>query len=197
MGFLDPNSRRRLPTAIRGPSLRGAGKEIGKFRLQFEKSKPMNASLTPVVIKIKHRHQSAAETVFDAWTQPALARQFLFATESGEAVDCEIDAKTAGTFKISEHRTAAATGDAPQTVEHIGHYIELTRPTRLVFSFSVPALSSEETVVAIDLTPLSIGGCDVILTHSLGSGDAARRAELQTEKTWQRTLQLLDGVLAT
>lgn len=197
MAFLNPNSRRRLPTDGRGPSLRGASQEIGKLKSQFQKSKPMNASLTPVVIKIKHRHQSTAETVFDAWTQPALARQFLFATEGGEAVDCEIDAKTAGTFKISERRAPAATGDAPQTVEHIGHFIELIRPTRLVFSFNVPAFSSEETVVAIDLTPLSIGGCDVILTHSLGSGVAARQAELQTEKAWQRTLQLLDGVLAT
>lgn len=157
----------------------------------------MNASLTPVVIKIKHRHPTAAESVFDAWTQPALARQFMFATEGGEAIECEIDAKTAGTFRISERRTAAATGDAAQTVEHIGHYIELIRPTRLVFSFSGPGFSSEETVVAIELTPLSTGGCDVILTHSLGSGTAAQRAELQTEKAWHRTLQLLDEVLAT
>ncbi len=159
----------------------------------------MNSPLTPVVVKIKHRHEASAESVFDAWTQAELARQFLFASDGGETTDCEIDARTAGSFKIV-HRIAASDGQTgQQTLEYVGHYIELVRPTRLVFSFSVTTDSTDstdETVVAIDLAPLSTGGCDVILSHSLGSSDAARQAEARTETSWTKTLHTLDKVLA-
>lgn len=157
----------------------------------------MNSALTPTVVKIKHRHEFPSESVFDAWTQAELARRFLFATEGGEITDCEIDAKTAGTFKITERRTAGNAEAGKQTVEHTGHYIEFVRPTRLVFSFSVPTFSSDETVVAIDFAALSTGGCDVILTHSLGSSDAARHAKARTEASWTKMLQTLDKILAS
>ena len=155
----------------------------------------MNSALTPVVVKLKHRHASSADNVFDAWTQPALASQFLFSSEDGETIDCEIEAQTPGNFKITKRLCASDGHNGEQTVEYIGHYIEAIGPTRLVFSFSVPAFSSDETVAAIDFAPLSTGGCDVMLSHSLGSSETARQAAASAEETWKKMLQSLDKVL--
>ena len=49
-------------------------------------------------------------------------------------------------------------------VEHTGEYVEIDRPRRLVFDFSVPKYSSAVSRVSIDLAPVA-GGCLLTLTH--------------------------------
>ena len=49
-------------------------------------------------------------------------------------------------------------------VEHIGTYLEIDRPRRLVFTFGVPKFSAQMTRVSIDLKPLPTG-CELTLTH--------------------------------
>jgi uncharacterized protein YndB with AHSA1/START domain len=82
-------------------------------------------------------------------------------------------------------------------VLHAGHYIEIDRPSRLVFSFSVPQYSSEETVVALHMAALSSGGCDLILSHCLGSIDTAREFRDRTEHGWETVLGNLDKALSS
>jgi uncharacterized protein YndB with AHSA1/START domain len=110
----------------------------------------------PGTIVITRRFDYPIERVFDAWLDPAKASQFLFKTPTGQLVRVEIDARVGGTFNITRRD-----GD---DVEHVGTYLEIDRPRRLVFTFGVPKFTAQMTRVSIDLKPLPTG-CELTLTH--------------------------------
>lgn len=156
----------------------------------------MSTSLEPVVVTLKQRMPASDEAVFDAWVTPDLAKKFFFTTPTGEILVYEMNAVTAGAFTITERRPNADGQPGTMDVKHVGHYIEIARPSRLVFSFSVPQFSGEETVVALDFVSLSSGECDLTLTHSLGSSDTARQYRDKTEAGWKTVLGRLEKALA-
>jgi uncharacterized protein YndB with AHSA1/START domain len=115
------------------------------------------------------RHFSAAPgVVFDAWLDPARARRFLFATDKGQIVRCDIDARVGGGFTIVDRR---AEGDA----EHVGRYVELDRPKRLVFDFTVSNFSTDSTRITVSFAPADTG-TDVTLTSDNIPDEHAERA---------------------
>ncbi|MES1978035.1 MAG: SRPBCC domain-containing protein [Pseudomonadota bacterium] len=156
----------------------------------------MSTSLEPVVVALKQRMPATDEAVFDAWVTPEMAKQFFFTTPTGEILVYEMNAVTAGAFTITERRPKPNGQPGTMDVKHVGHYIEIARPSRLVFSFSVPQFPGDETVVALDLVSLSSGECDLTLTHSLGSSDTARQVRDKTEGGWRAVLGRLEMALA-
>src|SRR5580704_13706096 len=94
-------------------------------------------------ITITRRFDFPSERVFDAWLDPARARKFLFATPTGQMVRAEIDARPGGSFNFTDRRDNV-------DVEHVGTYLEIDRPRRLVFTFGVPMFSAEFTKVTIE-----------------------------------------------
>jgi len=110
----------------------------------------------PGVIIIMRRFDFSVERVFDAWLEPAKASEFLFATTTGKMVRVEIDAHIGGSFTITRRDG--------EDVEHVGTYLEIDRPRRLVFTFGVPKFSAHMSRVSIDLNPLSTG-CELTLTN--------------------------------
>jgi uncharacterized protein YndB with AHSA1/START domain len=134
-------------------------------------------------VQVKRRFKASAEKVFDAFLDPAKAGKFLFATPDGEMVRVEIDARIGGRFNFTDRRNG-------EDVEHVGEYIELDRPRRLVFDFRVPKYSAESTRVAIDITPHE-SGCELTLTHS---GVYKEYVE-QTREGWSGILERLAAVV--
>ncbi len=110
----------------------------------------------PGTIIVTCRFDFPIERVFDAWLDPAVAREFLFATPNGTMVRFDIDARVGGLFNITRRD-----GD---DVEHIGTYLEIDRPRRIVFTFGVPKFTDHMTRVSLDLKPLPTG-CELTLTH--------------------------------
>lgn len=114
-------------------------------------------------LTVTHRYPFPPEKVFDAWLDPKLARRFLFTAPGGEIIRCDIDARPGGRFTIVDRRTDM--GDMSGDIEHVGAYLEIARPRRLVFTFAVPQFDPTETTVTVEIAPDG-DGCRLTLTHT-------------------------------
>ena len=138
-----------------------------------------------VTVVVRRRYEASAERVFDAWLDPKLARRFAFATPTGEMIRAEVDPRVGGRFTFVDRRPDM--GD----VEHVGEYLEIARPSRLVFSFGVPQFDPAMTKVTIEITPAG-SGCELVLTHE---GVLEAYAE-GTPKGWEMILDGLEQAIA-
>jgi len=138
----------------------------------------MMAGESLVTLRVTRRFTATPERVFDAWLDPNTAGKWLFATPTGVMVRVEIDARSGGKF-VFVRRDG-------EDVEHVGEYLEIDRPRRLVFTFAVPKYSSVVTRVAIDIAPTETG-CELTLTHDGVLPEWASR----TESGWT---MILDGL---
>jgi len=128
-------------------------------------------------VVVTHQYAASPERVFDAFLDVKTARRFLFATATGEMITAEIDARIGGRFTLTERRPDM--GD----VRHIGEYLEIDRPRRLVFTFGVPQLDPRMTTVTIEIRPCDTG-CELSLTND-GVPIGYARAN---EQGWSRIL---------
>jgi len=101
--------------------------------------------------------------VFAAWLDPAKIRDW-FGPGLGPMVRIDVDPRVGGTFCWVQRR-----GDTE--VEHIGEYVELDRPRRIVFTFATPPDPASRVVV--DIVPLGGGSGS---RGGVGSGGAGRGA---------------------
>lgn len=132
-------------------------------------------------LSVSHHYAFPPERVFDAWLDPARAAKFLFATRTGEVIRCEIDARIGGKIVVVDRRPDM--GD----VEHLGMIVELDRPRRLAFDFSVPAYDPRPTRVTLDFKPTP-EGCEIVLTHRGVEPDYVER----THQGWAMILDWLE-----
>jgi uncharacterized protein YndB with AHSA1/START domain len=144
-----------------------------------------DATQPPVVVRVTRRFAASAERVFDAFLDPEKAGRFMFATATGQMVRAETDPRVGGRYLFVDRRED---GDA----EHFGEYLEIDRPRRLVFTFSVDRSTDEADRVAIDIVPLE-AGCELTLTHEMKPewADYAGR----TEEGWTNIIDGLGRVL--
>jgi uncharacterized protein YndB with AHSA1/START domain len=113
---------------------------------------------TTATLQVSRVFDASPQAVFDAWLDPKTAARFLFATPTGRMVRAEIDARAGGKFCFVDRRPDM--GD----VEHVGEYLEIDRPRRLVFTFGVPQYAKEMTTVTVEITAKGTG-CELVLTH--------------------------------
>lgn len=138
----------------------------------------MNTTALRSLRVTRHFHASA-ERVFDAWLDPATAGRWLFATDQGEMLRVAIDARVGGHFSFTRRDG--------EDVEHVGEYLVIDRPRRLVFTFAVPRYSEAVTRVTVDITPAA-NGCDLVLTHE----DVLPEWADATQQGWGMILGHLD-----
>lgn len=134
-------------------------------------------------IQVRRRYSHAPERVFDAWLDPAMAGRFLFATPTGVMVKVEIDARVGGRFLIVERRDG-------QDAVHEGAYLEIHRPSRLVFSFG-DNMAFRTTTVTLEIVPTP-EGCELTLTHT----GVEPEWTSQTSQGWAGILEGLAPALA-
>ncbi|HEY9755506.1 MAG TPA: SRPBCC domain-containing protein [Oculatellaceae cyanobacterium] len=107
---------------------------------------------------VTHKFSLPPERVFDAFLDAKIARLFLFATPTGEMVVAEADPRVGGSFTFTDRRPGI--GD----VRHVGEYLELDRPRRIVFRLGVPQFFPGTTIVTIEIKSEATG-CELTLTH--------------------------------
>src|SRR5579872_4279579 len=110
-----------------------------------------------IKIRWTRRFSSSPECVFDAWLDVDRARKWLFSTSSGQMIWLQIDPRVGGLFLVVERRDGV-------DIEHLGQYLEIERPRRLVFTMAVPQESLRTTRVTVQIAPAK-KGCKLRLTH--------------------------------
>src|SRR5688572_2378740 len=91
--------------------------------------------------------------VFDAWLDPELLKQWLFANDPLSRLQVQVDARPGGSFSILEQAK-----DGP--IDHFGQYLEIDRPRHLRFTLQVPRHFPGETLVTVDIVP-AFGGSEL------------------------------------
>jgi len=151
---------------------------------------------SPVVIRVSHRYSASAERVFDAWLNPGQASRFLFRTRTGNVMQCEITPEVGGGFTVIDRRPAADGDESVFDVVHLGKYIELDRPRRIVFDFSVLMFGTEDpTRVTVEVAPITPLACELTVSHEMGSGEHVRAMEASSRKGWENMLALIEREL--
>jgi uncharacterized protein YndB with AHSA1/START domain len=148
------------------------------------------------IVRVQRAFACTADTVYDAWLDPELARHFLFTTPpAGEVLRCEIDPGVNGQFTVVERRPLEADPSTRIDVEHRGRFLQLDHPRRIAFSFSLPQFQSHDTAVIIDIEPQG-DGCELTLRHDLGLADEETVTMLErAEQGWIRMLENLEAAL--
>jgi uncharacterized protein YndB with AHSA1/START domain len=142
-------------------------------------------SSEPLRVRVTRRFSASPERVFDAFLDPEKAGRFMFATATGQMVRAEVDARVGGEYVFTDRRGG-------EDAEHFGRYLEIDRPRRLVFSFSVDRADPDGDRVSIDIVPLE-SGCELTLTHEM-KPEWADWADRTTEG-WAGMLEGLAAVL--
>ncbi|MGV3492702.1 MAG: SRPBCC family protein [Ramlibacter sp.] len=151
---------------------------------------------SPVVIRVSQRYAAPAERVFDAWLTPTQAARFLFRTRTGNVMQCEMEPEVGGGFTIIDRRPAAEGDESVFDVVHMGKFLEIDRPRRLVFEFSVLTFGNESpTRVTVEVAPVGTQACELTITHDMGTSSHARAMEEASRRGWQNMLGTLEREL--
>jgi uncharacterized protein YndB with AHSA1/START domain len=137
-----------------------------------------------LTVRVTRTFTAAPERVFDAWLQPETIALWMFGHTGlkEEVVHLRTDPRVGGAFSFLVRR-----GD--EEVDHVGHYLEIDRPRRLVFTWTVVPEPEEGSRVTIEIAPAAGGGCALTLTHEIPPAYA--KWVKRTEEGWTRLLEAL------
>jgi uncharacterized protein YndB with AHSA1/START domain len=129
------------------------------------------------------------DAVFDAWTQPELVRRWWVPKSVPIAlVSCEMDVRVGGTYRF------VFEVDPTTTMAFFGRYLEVDRPSRLVWTNEEGEGDAVVTTVTFDAD----GGRTRLVVHDLYPSSDALDEAIASGSTagWSEMLDQLDGLLA-
>ena len=140
----------------------------------------------PAVVRVTRSVAAAPETVFDAWLDPDQLGRWMFgpAVRDEEIVHLALTPKKGGSFSFLVERDG-------ENVEYVGKYLEISRPQRLAFTWTV-ATESVGSRVLVDIVA-GEAGCELTLTQEIHSSRAEQVEH--TEVEWSHMLDTLALVL--
>lgn len=134
-----------------------------------------------VTARVTRQFNASIECVFDAWLDPVTAGSFLFATEAGEVMQAEIDARSEGRFRFLRREKGTE-------VRRVGKYIYIDRPHLLAFTLSDSTRPLAQARVIIEFASIYPGSL-LVLTQEMGLESYAERHRVESE--WKRRLAML------
>jgi uncharacterized protein YndB with AHSA1/START domain len=140
--------------------------------------------MTSPLVRVTHRYAASPQRVFDAWLSPDMIGKWMFgaALREEEILRIEVDPRVGGSFSFLVRRQG-------QEIDHIGRYLEIDPPRRLVFTWGIAQFGGESRVT-IEIVPAG-SGCELTLMHEIDPA-WAEYAD-RTREGWTKML----GVLAT
>ncbi len=141
-------------------------------------------TLSPLVLK-KIFHASC-ERVFDAWTKPELMQQW-FSPEGNWQRKTINQLEVGGKY---QHEMIDNTDG--KIYPHTGEYVEIIRPSKLVFTWNSHAVSN--TKVTIELKAIDANTTELTLTHEFFTDEETKSKH---QNGWARCMDNLENILAT
>ena len=135
-------------------------------------------------VSLTRRFEAAPERVFDAWIDPAENRHWLFTLPSSVKHTVQLEAHAGGTYTITDRREG-------KDYTAVGEYLEVTRPSRLVFTFGMPQFSPDFDRITVDVVADG-AGCSMTLTQQ----DLRTGYLKSTRRGWSKMLDALAARLA-
>ena len=118
---------------------------------------PAGASTAPASIRVRRRIAAPAQVLFDAWLDPESVAAWMRPFDTVRTV-AQADPVVGGSYRIDMHQPDG------KVVEHVGKYVEIDPPRRLVFTWASPATQHKDSLVTIEFIE-SAGATEVSLTH--------------------------------
>lgn len=140
-----------------------------------------------IEVRATRYFEAAPERVFDAWLVPRMLGQWMFGprVRQENVVRLDVDPRVGGGFSLKVERNG-------EIIDHVGQYLEIERPHRLVFTWAIKGHSDDEpSQVRIDIAASS-SGCVLTLVHTMD----AKWAEYaqRTQDSWNAMLDALAGL---
>ena len=126
-----------------------------------------------------------ARLVFEAWTKPDLFKRWWVPKSIGVSLlSCELDVRAGGTYRL-------VFGDASNQMEFFGRYIEVTPPSRIVWTND----EGDEQGAVTTVTFEEKGGQTLLVVHDLYPSKEACDAGSGSMDAMPETLDQLDELL--
>jgi uncharacterized protein YndB with AHSA1/START domain len=137
-------------------------------------------------IVVTRTFDAPARVVFEAWTTPELFKRWWVPKSLGlSLLACELDVRVGGTYKlVFEHEGS--------TMEFLGRYLEVSPPTRLVWTNEESDQGAVTTV-----TFEEEGGTTLLVMRERYPSKEALEAEHGSEEAMDETFGQLDDLLVT
>jgi uncharacterized protein YndB with AHSA1/START domain len=142
----------------------------------------------PLPLRIERTFAAPVDAVFDAWTSVEVLRRWWPGGPGWTTPVAEVDLRVGGRLRLVMRDPAGSEFGGT------GRYLEIDRPSRLVFSWrwDDPSLGAGEQLVEVGFTANAGGDTTVVLVNH-GLDDEAVRSH---EEGWQLSFDNLDQVLA-
>jgi uncharacterized protein YndB with AHSA1/START domain len=140
------------------------------------------------LVRVNHRFHASAEAVFDAWLDPELIGRWMFgpAVRDEQVVRTLLDPRVGGAFSFVVRRQG-------KEINHLGEYLTIERPHRLVFTWTTAESLPATSRVTIEILSLE-NQCELTLTHEIQPEwlDYATRIE----ESWSKMMHTLETALS-
>jgi uncharacterized protein YndB with AHSA1/START domain len=120
-----------------------------------------------VAVTVRREIAAPAETLFEAWLDAESLGTWLRPRVVSDT-RAETDPREGGSFRI------VMVSDG-RDILHQGTYLEIDRPSRLVFTWSSPETGYRDSVVTVTFEPLG-SGTTMVQIHQVGLPDEESRA---------------------
>lgn len=140
--------------------------------------------MTDLELTTSRHIKAPVERVFEAWLNPQLLMQFMLPADGMSVAEANSDGVEGGRFSIVMQ-------SPDQQFPHGGEYLEISRYTRLVFTWESP-FSVDGSTVTLTFAEHPQGGTELTLHHLKFPDQDSRNNH---EMGWTRILQMLNQTL--
>lgn len=142
-------------------------------------------------IQVKYIFKASPEIVFDSFLDKNIFKEFMFRTQAGKLNEATLDAEPGGSFVIIEDREGILAG-------HYGTFVEMDRPEKISFVFSVDKNSDDSDYVEIFINKVN-SGTELTLQQEIKPEFSEMKNKIQSGWTsiFEKFNSLLNDTLGT